>query len=538
MSNTRRYIPFLIIGSGIAGSTAALTLADAGCEVLLINAGDSLSDGNSALAQGGIIYEAKKPASIDAQAQSIRHDAKSLENDILVAGHHYNYYKAVQWVANKGPEYIEKILIDRLHIPFDTNPDGSYHLTREGGHSVPRILHTADYTGKAIMDGLASAVLSHPRITCLHNISAIDLLTTQHHATNSQYRYEVGNRCIGAYVLHQKTGEPETIFADWTILATGGVGRIFLHSTNSEHCVGTGIAMAWRAGVELSNLEFMQFHPTALYDERKSCRPLITEAMRGEGAKLFNANGQPFMQRYDSRGDLAPRDIVAQAMMEEMLRSGSPYLFLDATHIKQDLPTRFPTVFEECRQIGIDIRTDKIPVVPCAHYFCGGILTDLHGCTSLRGLCAIGECACTGLHGANRLASTSLLEGLSFGASCGEYLAQQSKTCEELPKQLRDCIPDWQHEGDEHADDPALVAQDWANIRNTMWNYVGITRTQARLRRAFEDMRVLVRHIHDFYKRTHISQRLIHLFHGSQTAYAITQAAMRNTQSIGCHHRT
>ena len=281
----------------------------------------------------------------------------------------------------------------------------------------------------------------------------------------------------------------------------------------------------------------MQFHPTALYDERKSCRALITESMRGEGARLLNAHGQPFMQHYDQRGDLAPRDVVAQAMMEEMLRSGSPYLFLDASKIEQDLPKRFPTVFAECQQIGLDIRREPIPVVPCAHYFCGGILTDLFGRTSLKGLFAIGECACTGLHGANRLASTSLLEGLTFGASCGQYLAKQHATRYELPQDLRNAIPDWQHEGDEHADDVALVAQDWANIRHTMWNYVGITRTTARLRRAFEDMRVLVRHIHDFYKRTHISPRLVQLFHGSQTAYAITQAAMRNQTSIGCHHR-
>ncbi|MBQ7608185.1 MAG: L-aspartate oxidase [Desulfovibrionaceae bacterium] len=532
MQSTRRYVPYLIIGSGIAGATAALTLADAGLDVLLLNAGEILQDGNSALAQGGIIYQAGT-----ARGGEQRADAQSLEDDILVAGHNYNYKKAVHWIAHKGPEYVEKILIDRVHIPFDKNPDGSFDLTREGGHSHPRILHKADYTGKAIMDGLSRAIANHPRITCLHSMAAIDLLTTQHHAKNSQFRYEVGNRCVGAYVLNRTTNEPETILADQTILATGGVGRVFLHSTNSESCVGTGIAMAWRAGVELSNLEFMQFHPTALYDERQSTRQLITESLRGEGARLLNAQGEPFMHRYDERGDLAPRDIVAQSMMEEMLSSNSPYLFLDASRVQQDLPTRFPTVFSACQKIGLDIRTDPIPVVPCAHYFCGGILTDQFGRTSLKGLYAIGECACTGLHGANRLASTSLLEGLSFGASCAEHLVAIQGQEGGLPAELRNAIPDWQHEGNEHADDPALVAQDWANIRNTMWNYVGMSRTQARLHRAFEDMRVLVRHIHDFYKRTHISYRLIQLFHGSKTAYAITQAAMRNPQSIGCHHR-
>ena len=534
MASERRHVPLLIIGSGVAGCSAALTLADAGCDVLLINAGSSLDDGNTALAQGGIIYKAAddrkdRPAGLTT-------DGRALARDILDAGHDYNYRRAVNWLCRRGPECVDALLIGRAGIAFDRNGDGTFNLTREGGHGSHRILHKADCTGRAIIDGLAAQVRAHPRITVLKR-AAIDLLTTQHHAPKSQFRYEVGNRCVGAYVLNEKTGEPETILADETVLATGGVGRVFLHSTNSECCVGTGISMAWRAGAELSNLEFMQFHPTALYDERHARRPLITEAMRGEGARLLTAYGEPFMQRHDNRGDLAPRDIVARAMMEEMLRSGSPYLFLDATRIEQDLPARFPTVFGACREIGIDIRTEPIPVVPCAHYFCGGILTDLHGRTSLRGLHAVGECACTGLHGANRLASTSLLEGLVWGISCGEDLTRTALRGRPLPRRLCDAVPDWRHQGDEHADDPALVAQDWANIRNTMWNYVGISRSSARLNRAFADMRTLVRHIYDFYKKTHISRRLVDLFHGSQTAYAITQAAMRNTQSIGCHHR-
>ena len=284
--------------------------------------------------------------------------------------------------------------------------------------------------------------------------------------------------------------------------------------------------------------EFMQFHPTAMYEERSNRRPLITEAMRGEGARLLDENGQPFMLRHDKRGDLAPRDIVAQAMMEEMLHSGSPCLFLDVSGVKQDLPTRFPTVFNQCLEVGIDIRKEPIPVVPAAHYFCGGVLADACGRTSMPNLYAIGECACTGLHGANRLASTSLLEGVVWGVSCGRDLAKQvGRKHGVIPKGLADAIPDWQHEGDEQRDDPALVAQDWFNIRSTMWNYVGISRSEPRLRRAFEDMRDLVRHIYDFYKTTRISRRLVDLFHGSQTAYVITQAAMRNPHSLGCHHR-
>ena len=530
MSHTRCHVPVLIIGSGIAGCTAALTLADAGHEVLLISAGEGLGKGNSELAQGGIIYRA---ATDDREAE-----ARALERDILVAGHRYNSRAAVRQLCRQGPDCVDAMLIRRAGIKFDSNADGSFNLTREGGHGANRILHCADYSGRAIMEGLIAQVLAHPRITRLFRRAAIDLLTSRHHDHSTQYRYNITNRCLGAYVLNEESGEPETILADWTVLATGGVGQVFLHSTNAPDCVGAGISMAARAGVTLANLEFMQFHPTALYEERSNRRPLITEAMRGEGAHLLDEKGQPFMLRHDKRGDLAPRDIVAQAMMEEMLHSGSPCLFLDVSDVKQDLPTRFPTVFNQCLEVGIDIRKEPIPVVPAAHYFCGGVLSDGHGRTSMPGLYAIGECACTGLHGANRLASTSLLEGLVWGMACGHDLARQlDRKVGVIPKVQADAIPDWQHEGDEQRDDPALVAQDWANIRSTMWNYVGISRTAPRLRRAFEDMRDLVRHIHDFYKTTRISQRLVDLFHGSQTAYVITQAAMRNPVSLGCHHR-
>lgn len=526
MSALRHHVSTLIIGSGVAGCATALTLADAGHEVMLLNAGADLDDGNSSLAQGGIIY----------QAASGPADARSLERDILVAGRNYNSRKAVRWLCKQGPSCVDDLLIRRVHTEFDRNADGSYNLTREGGHSAPRILHRADYTGRAIMEALGAEVKRHPRIKILHGRSAIDLLTTHHHAKNSQWHYDVQNRCLGAYVLNEESGEAETILANWTVLATGGVGQVFLHSTNSSPCVGSGISMAYRAGVSLANLEFMQFHPTALYMKNVSRRPLITEAMRGEGARLLDGNGNEFMLKYDSRGDLAPRDVVAQAMLAEMQRSGSSCMFLDVSRIEQDLPTRFPTVFEQCQEIGIDIRKQPIPVVPAAHYFCGGILTDNFGRTSLDGLAAVGECACTGLHGANRLASTSLLEAVVWGVNCGKNLASRLDRGHDIPAKLAAVIPDWRDEGDDKRDDPALVAQDWANIRHTMWNYVGISRTPARLKRAFEDLRILVRNIHDFYKHTHISKRLIDLFHGSQTAYVITQAAMRNPHSLGCHH--
>lgn len=527
MGNNRRQTEVLIIGSGLAGCSAALTLADAGRHVTLVNAGENLEDGNSRLAQGGIIY----------QAQNGREDAGALEKDILVAGHDYNCQKAVRFLCEQGPPCIEEMLFQRAPVDFDKDPSGNYSLTREGGHSANRIIHKADYTGAAIMQAMATAVNGHPHIHILHNRSAIDLLTTHHHAKNSQIRYEVRNRCLGAYILDNETGEIETTLADATILATGGVGQVFLHSTNSPACVGAGISMAFRAGVSLSNLEFMQFHPTALYVKHGSRTPLITEALRGEGGRLLDGNGRHFMDDYDSRGDLAPRDIVAQAMLAEMQRTGSPCLFLDLEAVEQDLTVRFPTVFEECQKIGLDIRKEPIPVVPAAHYFCGGILTDLAGQTSMDGLAAIGECACTGVHGANRLASTSLLEALVWGINCGKNICEKLTSHKSILPAIAASIPDWSDSGDDDRDDPALVAQDWSNIRHTMWNYVGISRSTARLKRAFEDMRVLVRNIHDFYKHTHISRRLVDLFHGSQTAYVITQAAMRNHNSLGCHHR-
>lgn len=526
MVASRIYTQVLIIGSGIAGCTAALTLADAGHEVTLINATPSLEGGNSQLAQGGIIYEA-----VGGQ------DSKTLEHDIMVAGHRFNHVKAVRQLCTKGPDIVRSMLMERCPIPFTRMANGEFHLTREGGHAAPRILHHADYTGRSIMEGLMHAVRGHDNITIITQQSAIDLLTSRHHGRQSDYRYHVENRCVGAYVFDEESNEPRTILADWTVLATGGAGQVFLHSTNSSASVGSGISMAHRAGVALANLEFMQFHPTALYQEMSYRRPLITEAMRGEGARLLDSHNEPLMARYDKRGDLAPRDVVAQAMLHEMLSTGAPCLYLDVSHIEEDLEARFPTVFASCAKIGIDIRKDPIPVVPAAHYFCGGILADGNGRTTLDGLYSVGECACTGLHGANRLASTSLLEGLVWGWHAGMDIGRRIGGRNVLSQRLRNAIPDWEPAGTEQNDDPALVAQDWASIRNTMWNYVGISRSTARLRRAFEDLRDLSRHIHDFYKGTRLSRSLVDLFHGSHTAYVITQAALRNKKSLGCHQR-
>jgi len=526
MNTHRLSTQALVIGAGIAGCTAALILADAGCEVVLITGGRESDGGNSELAQGGIIYKAP-----DAD------DAPALERDILTAGHRCNYVQAVRHLCRRGPEAVERMLFERAPVPFERRPDGELLRTREGGHSAARILFCADYTGRTIMESLKKAVAASRNIRILPRRTAVDLLTVHHHSQALSYRHQTKNRCLGAYVLNEESGRTETLLARQTILATGGVGQLYLHSTNAASAVGSGVSMASRAGLALHNLEFVQFHPTALYHRQSTRSPLITEALRGEGARLLDGEGRPLMPRYDKRGDLAPRDVVAKAMLEEMLLTGQPCLYLDATRVEHDLRRRFPTVFQSCAEIGVDMGKEPIPVVPAAHYFCGGILSDLHGRTTLEGLYAVGECACTGVHGANRLASSSLLEGLLWGLCAGKDAARRIHARASLSKRLMQSIPDWESAGSEQNDDPALIAQDWASIRHTMWNYVGMSRTTARLHRAFEDLRDLSRHIHDFYKRTPISKRLVDLFHGCQAAYVITQSAMRNKKSVGCHHR-
>lgn len=516
----------LIIGAGISGCAAALSLADSGLRVSLVTPTDILDGGNSALAQGGIVFV---PESGEQHA---------LEADVFVAGHNYNYDRAVRFLATHGSEVVQKMLVERLNVPFNhrSSDSSEWDLTREGGHSASRVLHCADYTGRAIMNVFHQAVYTHPNIDVLTQRSAVDLITTEHHATGHAFRYELKNQCVGAYIYNHETHNVETHLADYTMLATGGVGQVYLHSTNSHWAIGSGISMAQRAGVRLANMEFMQFHPTSLYSQSEQ-RPLITEALRGEGAILINAAGNAFMPSYDARADLAPRDIVSQAIVSEMLKNGDHCVYLDATRMECDVQTRFPTVFENCTNIGVDMRKQPIPVVPAAHYFCGGILVDLKGRSTLERLYAVGECSCTGVHGANRLASTSLLEALLWGYSAGEDIAAHLAAKHQLPPHIFDAIPAWQSTGNEHNDDPALIAQDWASIRHTMWNYVGIVRTESRLRRAFEDLRDLSSHLHDFYRLTPLSLPLLRLFHGCQTAYSITQAALRNKKSLGCHYR-
>lgn len=533
MSESRHHSQVLIIGAGLAGCTTALRLADLGVEVTLLSSTNQVENANSWLAQGGIIYRSAEAG-----------DSKALERDIMVAGSNHNSQVAVNFLAEQGPLAVENILLNRLSVPFAQSDDaldnagrgGEWDLTREGGHSTSRILHCADHTGRTIMEYLVAAVEAHPQVNFMKGYTAIDLLTSHHHTTNMTYRYQLENQCCGAYVLHESSKEVVSMMADITVLATGGVGQVYLHTTNSSSATGSGIAMASRAVVRLENLEYVQFHPTSLF-HLEPRRFLITEALRGEGALLLNARGERFMLKVDERAELAPRDIVARAIVEELLKTGERCVFLDVSKVEHSLEGRFPTIFQSCLERGIDIRTQPIPVVPAAHYFCGGILTDTRGRTSLKRLFSVGECCCTGVHGANRLASTSLLEALLWGKVAAEEIASEFEKGFPNHRPLHDSLADWHDTGSEQNDDPALIAQDWATIRHTMWNYVGITRTTARLTRAFEELRDLSRHLHDFYRTTPPSKATIDLFHGCQTAYLITQSALRNKGSLGCHYR-
>ena len=524
MSTWRLSTPVLVIGCGIAGATAALTLADAGVEVTVLTAETDPGWCNTVLAQGGIV------------ARGPQDNPKLLERDIQVAGWRHNYGKAVRHLALHGPDAVQDILIDRVGVAFAQH-DGQPDYIREGGHSAGRILHCADHSGLSIMKALMAALQAAPNVRLLAGRTAVDLLTTHHHAGHLDYKYSLDNQCVGAYVFNQETGQVETMLADLTVLATGGLGQVYLHSTNTSGSIGSGMAMAYRAGARVMNAEFIQFHPTSLY-HRAERRFLISEAVRGAGARLVDSKGKPFMDRYDPRADLAPRDIVTRAIMDELLKTGEPCVFLNAAdYVNEDLAERFPTIFNRCMEMGVDMRKDSIPVVPAAHYSCGGIQADLSGRTTLSRLYAVGECSCTGIHGANRLASTSLLEGLLWGRNAAQDMRKVLNHRSILSRKLLGCIPDWQSPGDNQREDPALIAQDWSRIRTTMWNYVGISRNSARLRRAFDDLNILRKHLHTFYRQTAISRPLIGLFHGCQAASTICWAALRNHESIGCHHR-
>lgn len=525
MLRNRDHYPVIVLGTGIAGLTTAFCLASAGIKVLLVTKAADPKDCNTFWAQGGIIYEGEGDS-----------PAKLVE-DILRAGAGLSNEEAVRFLAVEGPRVVRELLLKEIHVPFSKSEEGELDLTQEGAHSIPRIIHAGDATGRAIEISLLNRVKSEPNITLATEMTAIDLLTTQHHPTDIQVRYHLDNECVGAYLLNNRTNDVYTIFADYTVLATGGVGQIYLHSTNTRNSIGDGVVMARRAGARIMNAEYVQFHPTALAD-KKANHFLISEALRGEGARLRNHRGEYFMEKYSPElKDLAPRDIVARAIVEEMTTNKEDFVFLDLANFykgREPIAERFPNIRKACAEIGVDIERDPIPVVPAAHYFCGGILANTSGETTLSRLYAIGETSCTGLHGGNRLASTSLLEGLTWGYYAAVSIRQK---LQEVPSNVVESIPDWQPPGKQNMEDPALILQDWTTIQNTMWNYVGIVRTYERLKRAVADMRELGNRLTKFYHESTISKPIVELFHGQQMAAIVADAAIRNPVSRGAHFR-
>jgi len=512
----------LILGCGIAGGTAALELAEAGFDVLLVTRANRAEESNTYWAQGGIIFEGEGDS------------PELLASDIANAGDGLCHDQAVEILARSGPGLVQSILLDRLKVPFDRRPDGRLALGREGGHSLPRILHATDATGRAIETALVAALAQHPRVRFLTSHTAVDLLTPAHHGRDRRAIYDPLS-CVGAYVLDQASGEVIRCFARATVLSTGGLGQIFLRTTNPVGSRGDGLAMAYRAGARVINTEYVQFHPTAFYHRNAPCF-LITEAVRGAGARLVDERGVPFMDRYDAQWkDLAPRDVVARSIHSEILRRGVSNVYLDLpSYIPAErIRAEFPEMHRSCLEYGIDITRDLLPVVPAAHYSCGGVWADDHGASTVQRLYAIGEVSCTGLHGANRLASTSLLEGLVWGSRSAAHIAASLRAHNGV---RYEDIPSWQPTGRE-TPDPALVAQDMSSIKHIMWNYVGLVRTTPRLARAIQDLRNLEVEIERFYRAAALTDELIGLRNAVRVALIVTLAAWENPESRGAHYR-
>lgn len=510
----------LIIGCGIAGACAALEAAKGGLKVVLITKSSIFEESNTYYAQGGIVSLGKndKP--------------ELLKDDLLESGDGINNPDAVEILAKEGKKAVDTILIKELGIPFSRNSADSLDYAQEAGHSRRRILHIKDTTGKTIEEKLIQALKKLSNVTLIPDQTAVDLLTIPHHSKNVTSYYKEP-QCLGAYVLDNKTNRVHIIFSPYTVLATGGCGAVYLHTSNPFTSIGDGYAMAFRAGARIVNMEYIQFHPTSLY-HRDADGFLISETVRGEGAKLKSRSGRTFMENYNSKKEMAPRDEVTRAIYEEMINSNSAYVDLDlASYANFDIENRFPNIYKTCLKFGIDITKESIPVVPAAHYCCGGVLVDGWGRSSLKGLYAVGEVSCTGVHGANRLASTSLLEGLVWGTRSAKQIV--SFFDPEIPCEISE-IHDWYYPTKEEEVDPALIHQDWVSIRTTLWNYVGIVRTTKRLERARADLNYLRHRVEKFYKEAKIDPLVVGLKHGIQVAWLIMYAALSNPESRGSHY--
>ena len=507
---------FLVIGSGIAGMSYALKVAKEG--TVAIVAKNPLEDANTYYAQGGIASVTNPWDNFE------KHIA-----DTLDAGGGLCDRRVVEKVVREAPAQIRELISWGVH--FDRDETGNFDLHREGGHSENRILHHKDSTGAEIQVSLIDAIRRHPHIDVYDHHFAIEILT-QHHLGQVVTRHTPGIECYGAYILDQQSNEIDTFLSRVTMMATGGIGSVYQTTTNPLVATGDGIAMVARAKGEIRGMEFVQFHPTALYHPGARPSFLITEAMRGYGGVLKTVDGREFMQKYDRRGSLAPRDIVARAIDSEMKERGEEHVYLDVTHMDAvETRRHFPGIYEKCLSYGIDITRDMIPVAPAAHYLCGGIRVDLDGCTSIGRLYANGECACTGLHGANRLASNSLIEAVVFADAAARHSLPLFR---QYP--YREDIPAWNAEGTSSPEEMVLITQSYREVGQLMASYVGIVRSDLRLRRAMDRLNILFRETEDFFHRSVVSREICELRNIIKVGYMVIKQAMARKESRGLHY--
>jgi L-aspartate oxidase len=512
----KKYFDFLVIGSGAAGLSFALKAAKFGKVAIVTK--KEIDNTNTSYAQGGIASVTYKPDNFQKHI-----------NDTLIAGDGICDINAVKTVVENAPDRIKELI--ELGTNFDKTNDGKYDLAKEGGHSEHRILHYQDITGHEIERALVEKTKNTKNIEIFENYFAIDLIT-QHHLGYTVTRYMNDIRCYGAYVLNPETNQIFTFLAKITFLATGGIGNIYQVTTNPPIATGDGIAMAYRAKAIIENMEFVQFHPTALYETNARPSFLITEALRGFGAILKTNDGKKFMHKYDERESLAPRDIVARAIDNEMKIRGDDFVLLDATHTnKNELLKHFPNIYKKCLTLNIDITKDPIPVVPAAHYLCGGVKTDLNGRTTILNLYAAGEVASTGLHGANRLASNSLIEALVFSHNAVEH---SSKLIDNLS--YNDKIPDWDFKGANLPEEMILITQEFKELQQIMTNYVGIVRSNLRLERALNRLEILYKETEDLYRRSIPCEQILELRNAINVAYLVIKMATRRRESRGLHY--
>jgi L-aspartate oxidase len=500
---------FLVLGGGVAGLSFALQAAKHGSVAVLTKR--ERYESNTQYAQGGIASVLAPTDTFEAHVE-----------DTLVAGAGINHPDAVEVTVREGPERIRELVA--LGAEFNRRTTGEFDLTREGGHSARRIIHAGDITGREVQRAMLAACDEQKNITFFQHTAAVDLILDRRSNPGR------AGRCLGVYALTE-SGHIDTFLGKVTVLATGGAGKVYLYTSNPDVATGDGVAMAYRAGARIANMEFYQFHPTCLYHpEAKSF--LISEALRGEGGKLRLKSGQTFMERYHPLGALAPRDVVARAIDAELKRTGDDCVYLDMTHLgRAFVAERFPNIYATCKAFNIDMGVQPIPVVPAAHYMCGGVVTDLHGRTNVSGLYAIGETAHTGLHGANRLASNSLLEGLVFGRRAAQASAEEVRT---LPALAQD-PPDWDPGSAVDSDESVVVTHNWDEIRRLMWNYVGIVRTDKRLMRARRRLDLLREEIRDYYWRFKVTRDVIELRNIADVAHLIVDCASRRKESRGLH---